>query len=203
MDDSGDPDAAPSACRPAATAAAPPEAKLGGSGSACNSARRDTESAPPGAAAAGCPGHDRALAARHRPPPPGRQVHARQDRPASDPAEHSGPGPPAGSREPRLGIPQDPRRARRTRRKGRSVHRLGDPQGQRHRPSPAADRADLVTIPALPGRGDPGAASSPSTCSTARRPTSWPRSTTRPAASASPDSPCVQPGNGPPSRPAT
>ena len=59
---------------------------------------------------------------------------------------------------PGWGIPQDPRRARRTRRKGRSVHRLGDPQGQRHRPSPAADRADLVTIPALPGRGDPGAA---------------------------------------------
>ena len=26
---------------------------------------------------------------------------------------------------------------------------MGDPQGQRHRPSPAADRADLVTIPAL------------------------------------------------------
>jgi putative transposase len=35
-------------------------------------------------------------------------------------------------------------------------HRLGDPQGQRHRPRPGADRADLVTIPALPGRGDPG-----------------------------------------------
>ena len=35
---------------------------------------------------------------------------------------------------------------------------MGDPQGQRHRPSPAADRVDLVTIPALPGRGDPGAA---------------------------------------------
>ena len=31
-------------------------------------------------------------------------------------------------------------------------------QGQRHRSSPAADQADLVPIPALPGRGDPGAA---------------------------------------------
>src|ERR1039458_6802413 len=156
VEDSGDPDAAPSACRPAAAAAAPPEAELGGPGSARNPARRDTESAPPGAAAADYPGHDRALAPRHRPPPPGRQVHARQDRPTSDPAEHSGSGPSAGPREPRLGIPQDPRRARRTRHKGRSVHRVGDPQGQRHRPSPAADRADLVTIPALPGRGDPG-----------------------------------------------
>jgi putative transposase len=35
---------------------------------------------------------------------------ARQDRPASDPPEHQGPGPPAGPRESRLGIPQDPRR---------------------------------------------------------------------------------------------
>ena len=34
-----------------------------------------------GTAAAGYPGHDRALAPRHRPPPPGRQIHARQDRP--------------------------------------------------------------------------------------------------------------------------
>ena len=35
---------------------------------------------------------------------------------------------------------------------------MGDPQGQRHRPGSAADRADLATILALPGRGDPGAA---------------------------------------------
>src|SRR5438552_7134083 len=35
---------------------------------------------------------------------------------------------------------------------------MGDPQGQRHRPGPAAGRADLVTTLALPGRGDPGAA---------------------------------------------
>ena len=35
---------------------------------------------------------------------------------------------------------------------------MGDPQGQRHQPRPAADRADLAAIPALPGRGHPGAA---------------------------------------------
>jgi putative transposase len=35
---------------------------------------------------------------------------------------------------------------------------MGDPQGQWRRPRPVADRADLVTILALPGRGDPGAA---------------------------------------------
>src|ERR1700722_3417309 len=69
-----------------------------------------------------------------------------------------GPGPTAGPREPQLGIPKDPRRTGRTRHKGRSVHRVGDPQGQRHQPRPAADRADLVAIPALPGRGHPGAA---------------------------------------------
>ena len=54
------------------------------------------------------------------------------------------------------GVPQDPRRAGRPGSEGRSVDRMGDPQGQRHRPRPAADRADLVTILALPGRGDPG-----------------------------------------------
>ena len=34
--------------------------------------------------------------------------------------------------------------------------RMGDPQGERHRPRPAADRACLVTVLALPGRGNPG-----------------------------------------------
>src|ERR1019366_1262858 len=115
VEDSGDPDAAPSACRPAAAAAGPAEAELGGPGSACNPARRDTESTPPGAAAASYPGHDRALAPGHRPPPLGRQVHARQDRPASDPPEHPGTRPPAGPREPRLGVPPDPRRTARRR----------------------------------------------------------------------------------------
>src|SRR5580704_4005888 len=126
-EDSGDPTPARSACRPAAAAAAPPEAELGGSGSARNPSRRDTENAPPGVQAAGYPGHDRALAQRNRPPPLGRQVPARQDWPTDDPAEHPGPGPSAGPREPRLGIPQDPRRARRTRRKDRSVHRVDVP----------------------------------------------------------------------------
>ena len=45
--------------------------------------QRDTESAAPGTAAAGHPGHDPALAPRHRPPPLGRQIQARQDRPAT------------------------------------------------------------------------------------------------------------------------
>ncbi len=41
----------------------------------------------------------------------GRQVPARQQRPAGGPPHHQGPGPAAGPREPRMGVPQDPRRA--------------------------------------------------------------------------------------------
>jgi putative transposase len=48
-----------------------------------------------------------------------------------------------------MGVPEDPRRTGRTGSQGRRIRRLGDPQGQRHQPRPAADRADLVTIPAL------------------------------------------------------
>ena len=81
MEDRRNLDPAPPARGPAAAAAAPPEAELGGPGPARGPARRDTESAPPRAAAAGHPGHDPALAPRHRPAPLGRQVHARQDRP--------------------------------------------------------------------------------------------------------------------------
>src|SRR5438874_13581261 len=43
--------------------------------------------APPVAAVAGHPGHDHALAPRHRPAPLGGAVHARQVRPAGDPPE--------------------------------------------------------------------------------------------------------------------
>ena len=81
MEDRRDLDPAPPARRPAATAAAPPEAELGRPGTPGDSAQRDTESPPPRDAAAGYPGHDPALASRHHPPPLGRQVHPRQDRP--------------------------------------------------------------------------------------------------------------------------
>jgi hypothetical protein len=49
------------------------------------------------------------VAPRYRPPPLGRQVHARQGRQAGDPAKYQGTGPPAGQREPWMGLPQDPR----------------------------------------------------------------------------------------------
>src|SRR6266536_4457430 len=83
MEDRRDLDPASPARRPAA-AAAPPEAGLGGPGTSRGPARRDAESPPARAAAAGHPGHDPALAPRHH-PPPGRQVHPRRDRPPGDP----------------------------------------------------------------------------------------------------------------------
>src|SRR5215469_3324165 len=76
MEDRRGIDPAPPARRPATAAAAPPGSGLGGPGTARDHARPDAESPPPRAAAAGHPGHDPALAPRHRPPPPGRQVHA-------------------------------------------------------------------------------------------------------------------------------
>src|ERR1039457_5195398 len=77
-------------------------------------------------------------------------------RPPAPPAATFGHGSAGGPVRTPAGVSQDPRRARRPGGQGRSVHRLGDPQGRRHRPRPAADRAGLITIPALPGRGDPG-----------------------------------------------
>src|SRR5690349_11124746 len=74
MEDRRDLDLAPPARRPAAAAATPPEPGLGGPGPARDHARRDTESPAARAAAVGHPGHDRALAPRHRLPaagPPG------------------------------------------------------------------------------------------------------------------------------------
>ena len=128
---------------------------------------------------------------------------ARQDRPAIDPPEHQGPSPSAGPREPRLGIPQDPRQS-------------GLPLGVKVAASTVWEI--LRTSGLRPDRRLNGptwsscaprltrswhAISSRPTCSTAPRPTSWPPSSTPPGASASSGSPCALPGNGPPSRPAT
>src|SRR5207302_1833385 len=69
MADRRDLDLAPPARRTATAAAPPPEPELGGPGPARGPARRDTESAPPWAAAAGHRGHDPAPAPPHCPPP--------------------------------------------------------------------------------------------------------------------------------------
>src|ERR1035441_11013946 len=57
MEDRRDLDPAPSARRPAAAAAAPPGAELGGPGTPGDPAQRDTESPRPWAASAGYPGY--------------------------------------------------------------------------------------------------------------------------------------------------
>jgi hypothetical protein len=49
----------------------------------------------------------------------------RQDRPADHPQEHQGTGAPAGPREPRMGVPQDPRRAGRPGSEGSGVEGCG------------------------------------------------------------------------------
>jgi hypothetical protein len=90
MADRRDPDPAAPARRPAAPAAAPPEAELGGPGTPRDPAQRDTESTPPRIAGTGHPGHDPALAPRHHPAPLGGAVRARQDRPTGHPPEHRG-----------------------------------------------------------------------------------------------------------------
>ena len=156
MEDRRDLDPAPPARCPATAAAAPPEPGLGRPGTARDPARRDTESAAPGAAAAGHPGHGPALAPRHRPLPLGREVQARQDRQARHPPEHQGPGAPGSPREPRLGVPPDPRRAGRPGSEISSVDGMGNPEQGRDGPCAAADCAHLAAVPALPGRGDPG-----------------------------------------------
>jgi len=72
------------------------------------------------------------------------------------PPEHQGPGSPASLREPRMGVPQDPRRAGRPGSKGSGIDGMGDPEECRDRPGAAPIRAYLVALPALPGPGDPG-----------------------------------------------
>ena len=205
VEDRRDLDPAPPARRAAAPADAKAEAELGGQGPARYPARRNTESAAPRTAAAGHPGHDPGLAPRHRPPPLGRPVRARQDRPAGNPRGTSRSwsagwpartptGDTAGSTasSPVWGL-----RSQRP------------PSGRSSRPAASTPRRrqtgpDLVTIPALPGRGDPGLRllhRRPARRHPGLRPG---RDRARDPAHPHPrQSPCIPPGSGPPSRPAT
>src|ERR1017187_10236507 len=142
--DRRDLDPASPARRAATAAAVPPEPELGGPDPARGPAWRDTESAAPRAAAACHSRHDPALAPRHCPPPLGRQVHARQDRPPGDPPEHQGPGPAAGPREPRMGIPQDPRRTGQPGSERGGVDDMGDPEEDRNRPPGAGSIWEIL-----------------------------------------------------------
>jgi hypothetical protein len=75
---------------------------------------------------------------------------------AATPPEHQGLGSPAGPREPRMGLPEDPRRAGRPRSEGSGVDDVGDSEGDWNRPRAAADRSHLIAVHAFSGRGDPG-----------------------------------------------
>src|ERR1039457_4372499 len=170
-----DPAPAPPADRPATAAAAPPEPELGGPGPDRVAVRCDTESPPPRASAAGHPGHDRALAPRHRSPPLGRQVRPRQDRQAGHSQEHQVTGAPAGPREPRMGIPRDPRGAGRPGSENSGVDGVGNPEEGRNRPCAATDRAYLgAQFLRSQAEAILARLSSRPTCSTAPRLTSWP-----------------------------
>jgi hypothetical protein len=174
MEDRRDLDPVSPGRRPATVAATPPDYELGGPGTARDPARRDTKNAAPGAAAAGDPDTilrwHRDIVRRRR---AAGSMRGKIGRPATR-RNIKVLGPPAGAGEPRMGIPQDPRGTGRAGSQDRGVDRLGDSQDQQHRPGAATDRSDLVAVPTLPGRGDPGAASSSSTCWMAPRPTSWP-----------------------------
>jgi hypothetical protein len=81
-----------------------------------------------------------------------RSMHGKTGRPAG----HQGPGPPAGPREPRMGLPQDPRRTGRPGSENSRLNGVGDSQERRNRPCATPIGAYLAAVPALPGRGDPG-----------------------------------------------
>src|SRR5258708_6285565 len=57
---------------------------------------------------------------------------------------------------PRMGLPQDPRRAGGPGSQGSGIDGMGDPEECRDRPGAAPIRANLAAVPALPGPGDPG-----------------------------------------------
>jgi hypothetical protein len=65
--------------------------------------------------------------------------------------ERQGTGPPAGRGEPRMGLPQDPRRAGRPGSEGSGIDSVGNSEECRNRPGAAADRSYLVAVPAFSG----------------------------------------------------
>jgi len=84
-----------------------------------------------------------------------RSVYAKTGRPATR-RNIRGTGPPAGPRESRMGVPQDPRGTGRPGSDGSGIDGMGDLEECRDRARAAADRTSLAAVPALPGRGDPG-----------------------------------------------
>jgi hypothetical protein len=173
MADRRDLDPAPPARRTAALTAAPPAPDQGGPGTARGPAQCDTDSAAPGIAAAGHPGHDPALAPRYRPAPLGRQIRARQHRPPGHPPDRQGPGPAASQ-----GRTPNGDTAGSTASWPLCESRSGRrPYGRSSRPTASSPRRGG---PARPGRN-----------SCAARPSrSWPATCSRPACPAAPRPAC-------------
>ena len=102
-----------------------------------------------------------------------------------------------GHREPDLGVPADPRRARGTRLSDRRLHRLDDPAQRRHRPLAPTGRTTVDPVPARAGRTRSWPAtcsiSTPSPCTGCMRSSS---SSTPPGAYTSSASPRIPPAPG-------
>src|ERR1039457_6702691 len=79
-----------------------------------------------------------------------RSARGKTGRPASQPQEHQGTGDPAGPREPRMGIPQDSRRACRPGSEGSGVDGVGDSEEGRNPPRAAPGLASPQTRPGPP-----------------------------------------------------
>ena len=157
MEGRRDPHAGPSArCGPAQAASCSFASDVAGPGVA-GAAGGDGAGGAPGRDAADRHSRDdRALAARHRPPPVGAAVAPGPVWAPGDASQGAVGGAAAGAGERVMGIPPHPRRARRARYHGGTVNGLADPQGCWHQPGTAPGRPRLRGVPARPGAGDPG-----------------------------------------------
>jgi hypothetical protein len=89
-----------------------------------------------------------------------RRRHARASRPKQPgrrptPPQHPSPRPAPGTREPRLGLSENPRRTRHTCHQGCTLHCLGDPQDPRHPARTPPGPPHLGHLPAQPGARHP------------------------------------------------
>jgi putative transposase len=99
------------------------------------------------------PGHDFALAPRHRPPPVDAVVPPGTFRSAAGAPHCAVGGAPAGARERVMGVPADPTVSLPARHHRGTVDGVADPQGRRDRPGSAQGRPWVGGAPAVPAQG--------------------------------------------------